>query len=140
MAHWAEVDENNVVIRVVVTDNDSPNEGYDWLVETLGGTWLKTSYNTRGGVYMTPNSSPLVADADQSKAFRGNYAGEGYTYDADRDAFIPPQPFPSWTLNESTFDWDAPSEQPADNYIWDEDSLAWVELVFEPDSAIPDPS
>lgn len=140
MAHWAKIDENNVVVRVVVMDNDAPNEGHDWLVANLGGTWLKTSYNTRAGVYMTPNSSPPVADDDQSKAFRGNYAGKDFTYNADLDAFIPPQPFPSWILNESTFNWDAPSEKPADNYIWDEDSLSWIELQYVPEAAIPDPS
>jgi len=129
MAHWAKIDENNVVVSVVVTDNDAPNEGHDWLVANLGGTWLKTSYNPRAGVYITPNSSPPVADDDQSKAYRGNYAGKGFTYDADLDAFIPPQPFPSWTLNETTYQWDAPSEQPDDDHVWDEDSLAWVPLV-----------
>ena len=140
MAHWAEIDENNIVVRVVVTSNDLPNEGYDWLANTLGGTWLKTSYNTVDGVYMTPNSEPRMPDEDQSKAFRGNYAGKDFTYNADLDAFIPPQPFPSWILNESTFNWDAPSEKPADNYIWDEDSLSWIELQYVPEAAIPDPS
>lgn len=129
MAHWAKIDENNVVVSVVVMDNDAPNEGHDWLVANLGGTWLKTSYNTRAGVYMTPNSSPPVADDDQSKAYRGNYAGKGFTYDPDLDAFIPPQPYPSWTLNETTYQWDAPSEQPDDDHVWDEGSLAWVPLV-----------
>lgn len=129
MAHWAEIDENNVVVRVVVTDNNEPNEGHDWLIENLGGTWLKTSYNTRAGVYMTPNSSPPVADDDQSKAYRGNYAGKDFFYNADLDAFIPPKPFPSWVLNETTYQWDAPSERPDDDHIWDEDSLTWVPLA-----------
>ena len=129
MAHWAEVDKNNTVIRVVVTDNNISNEGYDWLVNTLGGTWIKTSYNTRAGVYMTPNSSPPVEDTDQSKAFRGNYAGKGFTYNLDLDVFIPPQPYPSWNLNKTTYQWEPPVEQPDWDHEWDESSLSWAPIV-----------
>lgn len=102
MAHWAEVDENNIVVRVLVTDNNKPNEGYDWLVENLGGRWIKTSYNTVGGVHQQ-GGVPL----------RKNYAGIGYTYDEQRDAFIPPKPtnsnFPV-KLNEETCLWDIDTE------------------------------
>lgn len=120
MAHWAEIDENNLVTRVLVGNNDDPNEGYDWLIENLGGTWVKTSYNTHGGVH-NGGGTPL----------RKNYAGIGYTYDADRDAFIPPQPFESWILNEDTCLWDAPVEYPSDGkmYTWDEDTTNWVEVT-----------
>lgn len=81
MAHFAEIDENNKVIRVLVTSNDEPDEGYQWLVDNLGGTWIKTSYNTQGNKHLL-GGTPL----------RKNYAGIGYTYDPDMDAFIPPYP------------------------------------------------
>lgn len=109
MAHFAELDENNIVLRVLVTDNDFPNEGYDWLVDNLGGTWVQTSYNAN---------------------FRKNFAGVGFSYDAERDAFIPPKPFESWTLNEDTCNWEAPVAYPTDGkiYKWDEESLSWIEV------------
>lgn len=100
MAHWAELDENNIVLRVVVTDNNDPNgdEGYQWLLDALGGTWVKTSYNTRGGAHLS-GGEPL----------RKNYAGIGYTYDEIRDAFIPPKPEiegKTFLLNEDTCLWE----------------------------------
>jgi hypothetical protein len=109
MAHFAEIDENNIVLRVLVTDNDFPNEGYDWLVENLGGTWVQTSYNA---------------------TIRKNFAGIGFTYDKGRDAFIPPQPFPSWVLDEDTCRWEAPVAYPTDDkmYNWDEDAQQWIEV------------
>lgn len=109
MAHFAELDENNIVLRVLVTDNDFPNEGYDWLVDNLGGTWVQTSYNAN---------------------FRKNFAGIGFSYDPERDAFIPPKPFESWTLNEDTCNWEAPVAYPTDGkiYKWDEESLSWIEV------------
>lgn len=94
MAHWAELDKDNIVLRVVVTDNDDANEGYDWLVETLGGKWVKTSYNTVGGVHLQ-NGEP----------FRKNYASPGYSFDETRDAFIPPKPEGDWILDEETCTW-----------------------------------
>ena len=81
MSHWAKVDENNIVIDVSVGDNNEPDEGYQWLIDNVGGNWIKTSYNTRAGVHILGNT-PL----------RKNYAGIGYTYDSVRDAFIPPNP------------------------------------------------
>ena len=99
MAHWAEIDENNIVLRVTVGSNDDSDEGYQWLIDNLGGTWIKTSYNTQGGVH-TLGGTPL----------RKNYAGVGYTYDSGRDAFIPPRPEldGEWTLNEDTCQWELP--------------------------------
>ena len=88
MAHWAEIDENNVVLRVTVGDNNDPagDEGYQWLINNLGGTWIKTSYN--GNI-------------------RKNFAGIGFTYDETRDAFISPKPeIGEWILNEDTCQWD----------------------------------
>jgi len=118
MAHWAELDENNVVLRVLVGDNNDPanDEGYQWLIDNLGGTWVKTSYNTQGGVHSL-GGTPL----------RKNYAGIGYSYDATRDAFIPPKPFNSWILNEETCLWDAPAPYPTDGnfYRWVEEDLNW---------------
>lgn len=108
MAHWAEIDENNVVLRVTVGNNDEPDEGYQWLIDNLGGTWVQTSYN---------------------RTFRKNYAGKGFTYDADRDAFIPPQPFESWVLDEDTCLWEAPVALPDDAdtvaYEWNEGTQSW---------------
>ena len=112
MAHWAEIDFDNKVIRVLVGDNNDPagDEGYSWLIENLGGTWVKTSYNAR---------------------IRKNYAGIGFQYDTERDAFIPPKPFDSWLLDEETCRWEAPTPMPTDDkvYRWDEDTTSWVEVL-----------
>jgi hypothetical protein len=110
MSHFAELDENNVVLRVLVGDNNMPNEGYDWFVENLGGTWVQTSY---------------------SGSIRKNFAGIGFTYDEERDAFIPPKPYDSWTLNETTCRWQAPSPYPQDGriYEWNEEDLIWDEVI-----------
>ena len=120
MAHWAELDENNIVTRVLVGSNEDPDEGYQWLIDNLGGTWVKTSYNTQGGVHSL-GGTPL----------RKNYAGIGYSYDATRDAFIPPKPFNSWLLNEDTCLWDAPTPYPTDGkfYRWVEEDLNWQEVT-----------
>ena len=120
MAHWAELDENNIVTRVLVGSNEDPDEGYQWLIDNLGGTWVKTSYNTQGGVHSL-GGTPL----------RKNYAGIGYSYDATRDAFIPPKPFNSWSLNEDTCLWEAPTPYPTDGkfYRWIEEDLNWQEVV-----------
>lgn len=106
MSHFAEINKSNIVTRVLVGDNNLPNEGYDWFVENLGGTWIKTSYN--GNI-------------------RKNYAGIGYTYDEERDAFIPPKPFESWLLNEEICQWQSPVPRPSDDidYVWNEDDLNW---------------
>jgi hypothetical protein len=108
MAHFAEIDESNIVLRVLVTDNEDSNgdEGYQFLVDTFGGRWIKTSYN--GNI-------------------RKNFAGIGYYYDEDKDVFIPPKFFNSWILDEDTCQWNAPIEVPdnENSYIWDEESVSW---------------
>lgn len=122
MAHFAEIDKNGTVLRVLVTDNSMPNEGLDWLETRLGGNWIKTSYNTRKGQHLKGG-----------EPFRKNYAGIGYTYDQERDAFIPPKPFESWILNEETCHWEAPIQQPDSEsvYIWSEQTTSWVEVTEE---------
>lgn len=123
MAHWAEIDSTGTVLRVVVGDNADPDEGYGWLVEHLGGTWLKTSYNTRGGLHYGADGQP------DGPGFRGNYAAIGGRYDAALDAFLPPQPYPSWTLDATTYRWTPPVPMPDDGreLAWDEASGSWVE-------------
>jgi hypothetical protein len=121
MAHWAEVNSDNIVTRVLVVADDK-EDGQTFLAEDLGlgGTWKKTSYNTIGGVH-TLGGTP----------FRKNYAGVDFTYDEERDAFIPPKPFASWTLNEDTCLWEAPTPMPVEEgkfYTWSEDELAWKEV------------
>ena len=122
MAHFAEVDSNNVVVRVLVVGDEQEHRGQEFLANDLGlgGTWLKTSYNTEGGVH-TLGGTP----------FRKNYAGIGFTYDSVRDAFIPPKPYDSWLLDEETCNWNAPVAYPNDgkNYIWNEDNQEWNEVT-----------
>lgn len=108
MSHWAELNDNNEVIRVLVGDNNDPNgdEGYQWFIDNLGGTWIQTSYNSN---------------------FRKKYAGIGDTYNADGDVFISPKPYPSWIL-DNNFDWQAPTPRPIEGFWrWDEVTLTWVE-------------
>ena len=121
MSHFAEVDANNLVIRVLVIDQENINGG-KW---GNPSSWVQTSYNTRGGKHYDQEGVE-----DSGVALRYNYAGIGYTYDADRDAFIAPKPYPSWTLVESTCQWGAPVAYPDDDkiYRWDEDTTAWVEV------------
>jgi len=130
MAHWAELDSNNIVTRVLVGDNNDPagDEGYQWLIDNLGGTWVKTSYNAVAGKRRNPETNEIVDEP----GFRKNYAGIGYSYDSGRDAFIPPKPFNSWVLNEETCLWDAPVAYPNDGklYTWNEENLAWDEVVI----------
>ena len=114
MSHFAKVIDG-IVTEVLVIEQDVIDTGM------FGdpSLWVQTSYNTHGGQH--PEGRPL----------RKNYAGVGYTYDEERDAFIPPQPFPSWTLNEDTCLWDAPTPYPDDGkpYAWNEATLAWVEIT-----------
>ena len=121
MAYFAELDKNNLVLRVIVIDQESINTG-NW---GNPDNWLQTSYNTRGGVHYAPNSNT----PDGGIALRKNYAGIGYTYDSTRDAFIAPKNYQSWVLNEDTCQWDAPTPYPDDGkmYDWNEDNTSWVE-------------
>ena len=124
MAHFAKLDKNNVVIFVTVgRDEDREDE----LCARTGDVYKQTSYNTRGGVHYQQDGTP---SADQSKAFRKNYAGLGYIYDEQRNAFIPPKPFNSWVLNEQTCLWDAPVAMPQDGnrYTWNEETQSWVQM------------
>lgn len=113
MSHFAKLDENNVVTDVIVGDNSMPNEGYDWIISRIGGRWLQTSYN--GNI-------------------RKRFAGVGYTYNEELDAFIMPKPFDSWVLDEETADWVAPVAYPEDGlgYDWDEASQSWQLAMEQP--------
>lgn len=111
MAHFAELDNNNIVIRVLVVADDQEHRGHDFLANDLGlgGTWVQTSYNSR---------------------IRKNYAGIGYTYDPTRDAFIPPKPYDSWVLNEDVCQWEPPVPYPTTGmWQWDEATLSWLEVT-----------
>jgi hypothetical protein len=125
MAHFAKV-LNGTVQQVIVAEP----EFFNTFVDTSPGEWIQTSYNTRGGVHYNPETNQ--PSADQSKALRKNYAGIGYMYDAQRDAFIPPKPYNSWILNEQTCLWESPIPYPTDGdqYIWNEQTIGW-DLVPE---------
>lgn len=124
MAHFAKVVDGKVT-QVIVAEP----EFFNTFVDSSPGEWIQTSYNTRGGVHYDPNSGN--PSADQTKALRKNYAGIGYSYDRTRDAFIPPQPFASWSLNEQSCLWEAPVAYPTDGkrYTWDEATTSWKEVV-----------
>lgn len=126
MGHYAKVptitDGKGVVENVITITAEELQTGL-WGDPLL---WVKTSYNTRGGVYYEPNSDTRAAD--QSKALRANYAGIGYTYDAVNDVFYAPQPFPSWVISPPSWLWEAPVPYPTDGkiYYWDEATVSWV--------------
>lgn len=111
MSHFAKV-LNGVVVQVIVAEP----EFFNTFIDTSPGEWIQTSYNTHGGQH--PEGRPL----------RKNYAGIGYTYDSTRDAFIPPQPYASWPLDEQTCLWNAPTPYPNDGnmYVWDETTTSWI--------------
>jgi hypothetical protein len=120
MAHFAKI-VDGTVIKVIVAEL----EFFNTFVDSSPGQWLQASYNTRGGVHYQPNSHE--PSADQSKALRMNFPGVGYTYDAERDAFISPSPFPSWVLNQTTCLWEPPVAMPDDGqiYTWNETEQRW---------------
>ena len=118
MAHWAQIDENNIVVSITVGNNEEPDEGYQWLVDNLGGTWIKTSYNSLGGIHYLPDTE---RDENGQRIpsglphLRYNFAKLGSTYDSVKDLFIPPKPDPiifentiikDWALNETTYLWE----------------------------------
>jgi len=110
VSHWAELDNENKVIRILVGDNNDPagDEGYQWLIDNLGGRWVQTSYNSN---------------------FRGTYAGKGYSYNPDEDIFVTPQPYPSW-IRSGSF-WNAPTPKPTEGFWrWDETTLTWIESTL----------
>tara|TARA_R110000744_G_C18950325_1_gene515583 strand:- start:78 stop:446 length:369 start_codon:yes stop_codon:yes gene_type:complete len=121
MSHFAEIDSDGIVKRVLVAEQDFINSG------AVGDTnnWIQTSYNTRKGKHYPPNS--VVSDGD---GLRKNYAGVWYTYDSIRDAFISQKPYVSWTLDDDTCQWNPPVAYPDDGkfYSWDEDNTEWVEV------------
>jgi len=121
MSHFAEINNDGIVQNVIVAEQDFIDSG------AVGDSsnWIQTSYNTRGGVHYSPNSH----EPDSGIALRKNYAGIGYTYDKTKDAFMAPQPFSSWLLDDETFQWNAPVSMPDDGkmYVWDESTTNWVE-------------
>ena len=121
MAHYAEIDTNNRVINMIAGVDENEKSGGEILyLSFTGNYWKRTSYNTHGGVHSLGKTP-----------FRKNYASIGFTYDKTRDAFIPPKPYPSWTLVEDTCQWSAPVTEPDDdkNYRWDEPTTNWVEIT-----------
>lgn len=117
MAHFAQINENNIVVQVITAGNEYELTGEELYTNMTGKVWKRTSYNTHGGIH-TQGGTP----------YRKNYAGIGYTYDEVRDAFIPPKPFASWVLNESSCLWEAPIPYPEDGnvYVWSEAQLQWI--------------
>jgi len=116
MAHYAKV-LNNKVIQIITAEEDF----FDSFIDETPGKWIQTSYNTRKGVH-----------SDGGTPLRKNYAGVGFTYDKTRDAFIPPKPYESWTLNEDTCDWEPPTPNPTDKdnyYNWNEETQTWDEIT-----------
>lgn len=109
MAYWAELDNNNIVLRVTVGDDNESDKGYQWLIDNLGGTWIETK---------------------DDGSLRKNFAQVDDYYDEAKDAFIRPQPFPSWILDENTCQWNSPVAYPEDGYAyyWNESELNWAKI------------
>jgi hypothetical protein len=116
MAHYAELDNNNIVLRVIPGVEETEKDGEAIYQQVSGKVWKRTSYNTRDGIHLNGGIP-----------FRKNYASIGYTYDSTRDAFIPPKPFSSWSLNEFKCNWEAPVALPNDDklYTWNEEDQQW---------------
>lgn len=109
MAHFAQLDDNSIVINVIVISNEYEANGEQYCADTFGGRWIQTSYNHN---------------------IRKQFAGIGYTYNADADVFVAPQPFPSWSLDEN-YDWQAPTPKPNGSFVWNEETLVWVEVLAD---------
>lgn len=120
MAHYAKV-VDGIVTKVIVAEADF----FDTFVDDSAGRWIQTSYNTHGGKHYDENGN------EDGEGLRKNFASVGYAYDRDKDAFIPPKPYTSWTLNETTCLWEAPVAYPNDGkeYIWNETITNWTEVV-----------
>jgi hypothetical protein len=118
MSYFAKV-VDGIVVNVIRADQDF----IDNYIDTSPGAWIQTSYNTVGGVHIDPDTR----QPDEGTPLRYNFAGIGFTYDWEKDAFIPPQPFPSWVLNQDTCLWYAPVEYPDDGeyYTWNEETTSW---------------
>ena len=125
MAHFAEINESNIVLRVLVVGDDQEHRGQEFMADDigLGGTWIQTSYWTRGNVHYGEDGEP-----DGGTPLHMNYAGIGYSWDGT--GFAPPQPFPSWALDEN-YVWQPPTPYPDDDkfYYWDEATTSWVEIT-----------
>ena len=125
MAHFAEIDVDNIVLRVLVVHNDYEHRGAEFLSDDLhlGGTWVQTSYNTRGNVHLGEDGEP-----DGGTPIGYNFAGIGFHYDSDDGAFYSPQKWPSWSLDEN-YVWQPPTPMPDDGniYLWDEDTTSWID-------------
>ena len=128
MSHYARV-KNGIVTNVIVAEEDF----FKSFIDNEPGEWIQTSYNTRGGIHYVPGTN--TPSEDQSKALRKNFASIGFTYDAKKDAFIPPQPYPSWKLNPTTFLWEPPIPYPTEQTTsgvgdemnaWDEVTQSWI--------------
>jgi hypothetical protein len=123
MGHYAYVTAQGIVDQVITATQDVIDTG------AFGNpsSWVKTSYNTYGGIHYQPNVSPATPSLDQSKSLRKNYAGIGFTYNVELDAFVPPQPYPSWVLDLETCLWNAPTLMPIEGgpYIWNETTQSW---------------
>lgn len=139
MAHFAKTDSNNVVTDVLVIDQAEIDTG-NW---GDPASWVQTSYNTYGGVYYTPNTSPRVVDPDQSKALHKNFAGIGAIWlsnGPDGGGFTSVQPYPSWVMNSFSYLWEAPVPMPVPNnppeYAWNENTLSW-DIVLGTDTSAP---
>jgi hypothetical protein len=122
MSHYAKVIDGKVV-QVISAEEDF----FDSFMDSSPGHWIKTSYNTRGGEHYDPQTGEINT-SEKTPALRGNYAGVGYIYDFQNDVFYAPKPFESWTLNTSTWQWQAPTPMPDDGkiYYWDENTLSWL--------------
>lgn len=129
MAHFAKISDDNIVEHVIVIDDEFENDGSSYIknILNLDGKWIQCSYNSNGGVhYLEDKITPSGKDH-----LRYNYPSEGYFYDEDNDAFIPPKPegMDSWTLNNKSFLWEPPISYPEDGneYEWDEKSISWIQ-------------
>ena len=127
MSYFAQINDQNIVLQVLSIEQAEIDTG-NW---GDPASWIQTSYNTRGGIYYTPNT--VTPDPDQSKAFRKNYAGIGFTWlpnGPEGEGFVPPSPYPSWVMNSFSYTWEAPVPMPVPNnppyYVWDEATVSWI--------------